>query len=260
VQGRAKPAEVSGFLERLTESELAARRFGPAMWAADAETALLVNDREALLDHLDRTVRRFSATSLVGAPEEVKTLLAWPCVEETFACYLSVGSRGLGGRKLADFYRATAERVAAAQPRLAGLAYGRLAALVGEAGLTPADHYKMTFAATDPAADTARLERALAAGAAVPGRPALELLLLGRYIEGGDMTKAEALVRQIRAEGGGADTAANALYNLGLLYVSRKQFDQARSCLTSVLTDFPKTHWAEFARGYLAKLPASPAP
>jgi tetratricopeptide (TPR) repeat protein len=253
---RRPPAEVGAFLDAVTEAELEARRFGPAMWAADAHSFLLLNDREALREHLLATVTRFSEPSPVRAPHDASAVLPWPYVEATFAQYLDVGGRGLAGEALVGFYRGTAENFLNEQPILAGLAYRQLAGLVGDRGLTPLDHYLMTFASNEPQADAARLERALAETPGLPNRTALQLQLLGRYVALGDIAKAEALAQQLRAQPDDADAAANAAYNLGLLYLTRRQPDEARVRLAAVLNDFPNTHWAQCAQGYLARLPA----
>lgn len=256
--GERRRSATAAFLDSLMQSELAARRYGPAWQAAEARAGLLADDRRALVAHLRETVERFSAQSEVFAPGPLQATLPWPCVEQTFVRYLDVGAQGLGAEALARFYRNTAEQYVPEQPRLAGMAYERLAALVGEAGLTPDDHYCMTFAAADAAADAGRLERALSVGPDWPNRDGVELQLLGRYVVAGDAAKAEALVERLRDRAPGAGTAANALYTLGLLHLRLRQTDPAVTCLSTVVADYPDTPWARYAQQHLARLSVAP--
>ena len=256
--------EALRFLDGFTATELAAHRYGSAMWAAEEKAQLLSDDHPALLRHLQSTIAAFSLPAPARAPHPTNVVMAWPFVEATFRDYLRQGAEGLSRDQLAAFYRATATAYERQFPSFAGMAYERLVAAVGEKALTPDEQFRITFTATDKTADTARLERALAGTGELPNRAQLEMLLLGRYLAGQQVDKAQVLVDRMKRRGPKADTTANAVYNLGLCHFRAKRYDAARTCFEGLKKDFPTSHWTILAEGYAKRMtdatPAAPIP
>lgn len=242
-------------LSRLVASALSSRQYGVAMWAADAKTRALSGRRDALQWHLQEIMSEFSAPVRVQAPMETQVVLARPFLQTVCGRYLDTGSEGLTGYRLAAFYRRTARAHEESNPQLACLAYERLRAAVGEAGLAPEDHYRMAFVAPDPVADTPRLERILAAYPGLPNRAALQMQLLGRYLNAGRTQDAEGLIREMRTADIDERTAANAVLNLGVHHLSLKRVDSARACFEEVAGRQGAGHWALVAQQYLGAAP-----
>ena len=242
-------------LSRLAASALSARQYGLAMWAADAKTRALSGRRDALRWHLQEIMSEFSAPVRVQAPMETQVVLARPFLQTVCGRYLDTGSEGLMGYRLAAFYRNAARAHEASNPQLACLAYERLRAAVGEAGLAPEDHYRMAFVAPDPVADTPRLERILAAYPGLPNRAALQMQLLGRYLNAGRTEDAECLVREMRAAEIDERTTANAVLKLGVHHLNAQRVDSARACFEEVAGRHGAGHWALVAQQYLGVAP-----
>lgn len=246
VAARTTSPASNGLLSQFIASSLSARQYGLAVWATEAKTKAIGLSPKALMWHLQDTITSFSATSEIRVPSPFSATIPWPFVEASFRQYLENGSRGLKGERLADFYRKSARAHEKKTPHLAALAYERLLAAVGEAGLAAEDHYRMTFVALDKEADTRRLERAVVKS--FSNRDALQMQLLGRYLAAGKLDHAQALVDRMRADDPSSDATANAVLNLGSYYLGARRLEGARACFEEVMGNFADSPWAALAQ------------
>jgi hypothetical protein len=247
-------SEPASFLDAFTAAELKARRYGPAMWAVEEREQMLTGQPDARFKYLKGAVDMFRQMTVVRAPMPAPTVVPWPMMKSVFEDYLQAATAVLHGDQLAEFYRKTSQQYQNYRLPLAGIADERLVALVGNAGLTADDQYRLTFGAKDTMADTRRLETLIHSKADLPNRAKLQLLLLGRYLAAKDDAKAESLVADMRAGDPKADTTANAVYLLAVHYYNAKQPERARPLLEEVMKGFPGSHWAKYAGKYADRI------
>jgi len=227
---------------------------------------LTAGDTDAAAQHLRQSIDLFLTETPMFAPIPVSATICMPWVQAAYGQYLAMRAEDLDDTAYASLLRRDARTFSRdGRPSLMRIALAELQSTVGPEGLTSDDHRMLTMCSQDKQADITRLQGLLAEADDPAQRRELQMLLLGRYFSTGDPAAALEVAEALGEDAGGVvtagaraereRTAANALYNVGVYHFQHREYQQARPLLERVIAEYPNSHFAEFARGYLSRIP-----